>query len=65
MEGSTNTFEHYSEFCNTQKAEALAHHAVLAVIDAMTKYSSHEQDCLEAAQLLLEGWKPGQKVVLL
>lgn len=24
MEGSTNTFEHYSEFCNTQKAEALA-----------------------------------------
>lgn len=53
---------HYVEFCDSVAATRLASAAWMAV---GSQYSSHEEDCLEAAQLLIEGWNPGDKVVKL
>lgn len=64
MEGSTNGFEHYSKLCNTQEAKRLCTAVVTSVFLVMPSLT-HEMACLEAAQLLEEGWNPKDKVVLL
>lgn len=62
MEGSTNGFEHYSDFCNMQEAERLCT-TVLTTVFMLIPSLTHEMACLEAAQLLEEGWNPKDKVV--
>lgn len=66
---STTSDDHYSEFCDSSKAQDLAKSAFWAVEDSLDSNVAsvdwHEMGCLEAAQLLIEGWNPGDKVVKL